>query len=253
MAIERKTICIRVEFDCEECGTRVSKLWHPAMPGRPRFCSRDCKSEFQRRAKPVTKEWLYQKYAVEGLDCTQIAAIVSRDPKSVWNWLKDFGIPRRPRGHDWLKKLGASRIGAANPFFGKKHSEATRKRLSELSKAAGRVPYLVNGQPWMRGRKGPLSTNWKGGVTPERQAFYSSTEWRRAARQVWRRDKRTCQRCARLYRFGGETFDIHHVVPFECRELRAVLSNLVLLCEKCHFWVHSRANIGKDFILPCPS
>jgi 5-methylcytosine-specific restriction endonuclease McrA len=38
----------------------------------------------------------------------------------------------------------------------------------------------------------------------------------------------------------------------DCRDvlagLRAEPDNLVLLCEACHRWVHSRANIGRVFL-----
>lgn len=87
-----------VEFNCEVCGRFVRKAWSKSMPGRPRFCSWECKSESQRRAKPVTREWLRQKYMTEGLDCVQIGKLVSRDPKSVWRWMRDFKIPTRKRG-----------------------------------------------------------------------------------------------------------------------------------------------------------
>src|SRR5574341_544494 len=86
---------------CAFCGKSVTRK----SPGKQRsFCDNKCKSEFQRLAKPVTKEWLIQKYSVERLDCTQISKMVDRDSKSVWNWLKDFGIPTRPRGSRKLRK-----------------------------------------------------------------------------------------------------------------------------------------------------
>jgi hypothetical protein len=219
------------------------------MPGRPRFCSRDCKSEFQRRAKPVTRDWLYQKYVIEGLDCTQIARIVSRDSKSVWNWLKGFGIPTRPRGSD---KRQHFKKGEPNAFQGRRHTAETRRRLSEIAKADGRVPFDPKIGPPYRGKKGAGTSNWKGGITPERQAFYATEEWRAVACEVYSRDKNTCQRCLRK-RKSREKFHIHHIVSFECKELRAVASNLILLCRDCHLWVHSKKNADKRYILPCPT
>jgi predicted HNH restriction endonuclease len=44
------------------------------------------------------------------------------------------------------------------------------------------------------------------------------------------------------------TFHIHHVVSFMVRELRAEPDNLVLLCKKCHLFVHSRKNKTSEFI-----
>jgi hypothetical protein len=220
------------------------------MPGRPRFCSRICKSEFQRRTKPATREWLVQKYVVEGLDCTQISRLVNRDPKSVWRWLKNLGIPTRARGTtgngDWKGK------GLPNPFQGRRHTSETRQRLREVALADGRMPFKAeNGPPW-KGRGGPQHPSWKGGITPERQAFYATEAWRRAARQARRRDNYICQCCGAVKRLSdGLSFDLHHIVPFECVELRAVAGNLVYLCERCHYWVHSKDNTEGRFVLPC--
>lgn len=215
------------------------------------FCDRKCKGEYQRTRKPVTKEWLYEHYITKGLDTSQIGLMVNRDPKSVWNWLKGFGIPTRPRGGHTCPR--AFRKGDPNAFLGLKHSEETRKRLSEIAIADGRMPFKAeNGPPW-KGKGGPGHPSWKGGITGERQAFYSTEEWKRASRNVLRRDKKTCQRCGKV-KARGEAFDIHHIVGFACVELRAVESNLVYLCEPCHYWVHGSANTNKEFIgevVPC--
>jgi hypothetical protein len=105
----------------------------------------------------------------------------------------------------------------------------------------------------MRGRTGALSTNWKGGVTAERQSFYSSDEWKAVVSKVWKRDNATCQNCGKhKSSYRDLPFDIHHIVTFMCRTLRAEITNLVLLCEDCHYWVHSGSNIGKKFLLPIP-
>lgn len=236
-----------VEFTCEICGTFVRKPWSASTPGTPRYCSRDCKAEGQRQQKPVTREWLHQKYIVEGLGAPEIAALVGRNSKRVWEWLRDYGIPTRPRGKTPQTKsfqaghkLGVSRVYTAE----------TREKLRQARKRDGHVPYLKNGQPYMRGRTGPLSPTWKGGITPERQAVHGSSAWKAAVRAVWRRDNATCQRCGKRQTSKRErgTFDIHHIVGFEVVELRCAVENLALLCEDCHYWVHSKANTRREFL-----
>ncbi len=37
-------------------------------------------------------------------------------------------------------------------------------------------------------------------------------------------------------------------MSFQVRELRTVLTNLVLLCADCHRWVHSNANTDREFL-----
>ncbi len=234
--------------ECHWCGKplirkkqSVNVLYH--------FCDRVCKGEYQRTKKPVTEEWLRQKYLVEGLDTTQIAHLVGRDPKSVWNWLKDFGIPTRPRGSD---KRQHFKKGDKNAFEGRKHTPETRARLSAIAKADGRVPFDPVLGP-NNGRRGKDHQSWKGGITPARQAFYASPEWAKASRTAWKRDGGFCQRCERHCDDDDElSFDLHHIVGFEYVPLRAEVSNLVLLCEKCHYWVHGKQNVDRDFIKEIP-
>lgn len=268
------------------------------------FCDRKCKGEFQRTAKPVSKEWLIEHYIDKRMDCVDIAKIVNRDPKSVWNWLKDFGIPTRPRGTGMSKEKLSKRPkrfenandsgSAIQPKVKKgirkagwKHSAESiekmrriqkeigkdvarkrkcsesqkklwtpekRKELSERCKKEGRIPFKrENGAP-LKGKFGPLHPNWKGGHTPLRQSFYSSLEWIKVAKVVRKRDSYSCRRCGEKKNGSKKmSFDIHHIVGFACIELRADADNLVYLCERCHYWVHSKKNVDKEFIKDCPN
>lgn len=234
-----------VEFDCEICKKHVRKRWAKSSPGTPRYCSLACKSEARRRQKPVNREWLYQKYVVEGLDCTAIAKIVNRNPKRVWEWLQDYGIETRKRGHASAMQFGKGQKQRPRP-----QSPETREKIRQARLRDGGVPYLQNGQHHLKGKRGADTPNWKGGITPERAKVYDSKEWKDAIKVVWARDKAMCQRCGKCHNEPAHrgTFDIHHIVGFECVELRCEPSNLVLLCEDCHYWTHSRTNINKEFI-----
>ena len=233
--------------NCYECGVDVVRK-KQSKPVKVHFCSMTCKANYQRRAKPVSEKWLRDHYLDKKMNCTEIAHIVNRDPKSVWNWLKDLGIPTRPRGHDWRDKLKIG-SGPDNAFYGKKHSKATREKLKEIAIADGRVPFDPKVGSYMKGRKGPNTPRWKGGITPERQSVYSSTEWCNAVKTVWKRDKATCQRCGLRKNEAREvSFDIHHIKGFANVKHRTNPDALVLLCEPCHYWVHSRKNEKGEFI-----
>ena len=206
------------------------------------YCDTRCKADWQRAQKPVTKEWLIEHYIEKRMDCTTISKIVNRDPKSVWNWLQYYKIPTRPRGHD-ISRLPKGRKS------GFKQSEETKTKLRKIAIADGRVPYDPKVGSYMKGRKGSDTPAWKGGITPERQACYSSPEWSEAVKAVWKRDKATCQRClSKKKNIRTIPFDIHHIVGFSNKELRTEPSNLVLLCEPCHYWVHSKKNTTNLFI-----
>lgn len=230
---------------CDWCGAALTRKI--VVHVKRHYCDLECKSQFQRSQKPVTREWLAQKYSVEGMNCTEISVIVGRDPKSVWNWLKDFGIETRRRG---VSSPTRFKKGAGSAWKGRKHSAETRKRLSEIAKADGRVPYNPAVGPYMRGRKGAETPSWRGGHTPERQKLYATPEWMAVAKKVKKRDDNSCQRCGKIKIPGdGVAFDIHHIVSFsDSVELRASLSNLVYVCEVCHYWIHSKENTERLFI-----
>ena len=105
---------------------------------------------------------------------------------------------------------------------------------------------LSGEQNGMYGKKGELNPNWKGGITPERQALYCSEEWSKIINLIWKRDKGICQRCK--CKKDKEPFHIHHIVSFEVIELRLILKNLVLLCKSCHDFIHSNENYEGEFI-----
>ena len=211
------------------------------------FCSTSHKARWQsEKNRPVTEEWLRHAYLVDGKDCTQISMIVGRDPKSVWNWLKQCGIETRKRGTtgNWVHSIGKPRT----------LTEEGRKILSEKAREArikdGRIPSMIDGKHWLHvtGRK-PAS--WKGGISPERQSLYASLEWREAVKATWSKYDAKCGRCGLDCRGIDNrkgAFAIHHIDSFMIADRRCDHDNLILLCTPCHKWVHSKKNEKKELL-----
>jgi hypothetical protein len=171
------------------------------------------KGEHWREHQPFwERDWLYTEYVTKERAAADIAKQFGITEAAIFFWLRKHKIPRR------------------------KMTEIRAKKHWGLSGA-------VNG---MYGKTGAKNPHWLGGVTPERQAVYSSIEWADAARQVWRRDKGSCRRCGK--KKNGREMHIHHIVSFAIKELRTDPKNLVLLCDDCHKWVHSRKNKNQEFI-----
>jgi len=182
-------------------------------------------------------DWLRQKYLVEELSTYDIAKIVGCDPKTVYSWVKKFGIPTRPRG---LNLKGQDNYmaqeGVVNPFSGKQHSLETRTLLSE--KAIGR-PGLSGKKNPMYGKRGEKHHNWRGGKTPAYLQGRQTAEyvaWRNA---VIARDGKQCRLCGRTDRYHA-----HHLLPYtKYPELAFDVHNGMILCPTCHNKLDGR---GRD-------
>lgn len=97
---------------------------------------------------------------------------------------------------------------------------------------------------------GSRNPAWKGGTTPERQRLYKQGHWREFTKQVFVRDGYKCQRCQKgisgdKKRAGAA----HHIKSWaEHHDLRFDMSNVITLCRECHLWVHSLANVSREYI-----
>lgn len=161
------------------------------------------------------KEWLFDQY----IKCKRSAADIANE----------WGVGNTAI-HYWLKK----------------HDIKTRS-ISETRKIKHWGSCGSDNPMW--NRLGELNPRWLGGVTPERQAFYISQEWKSACTAVWIRDKAICQRCKLPKEESKDMpFHIHHIESFANKELRADTNNLVLLCETCHHFIHSRKNINREYL-----
>ena len=161
------------------------------------------------------KEWLIQNYGVLKRSTGDIAKEFCVTDAAILFWLRKHGIERRTISQARaIKHWGA--IGVDNPMWN---------------------------------RRGELNPRWLGGVTPERQAFYTSKEWKEVCAKVWKRDKATCQRCELPKKESQDMpFHIHHIVSFADESLRAEPSNLILLCETCHQFIHSKRNVNREHL-----
>jgi len=169
-----------------------------------------------RKQKPYwDRDWLDTEYTTKKRSANEIADDWNITSGAILHWLRRHGIQRRETSDVRANKHWGS-AGEENPMFGK---------------------------------NGADNPNWQGGIAPERQAFYSSREWKSACAEVWKRDNATCQRCGlRCKKRSHGTFHIHHIVGFADKELRANPSNLVLLCRPCHHFVHSKENVSREYL-----
>lgn len=100
----------------------------------------------------------------------------------------------------------------------------------------------ANGGQWMIGEK---NINYKHGLSSVRppRNLTLTNRWRR---RVYARDKYKCQKCGDS---SGGNLQAHHIKSWEkYPAFRYDISNGVTLCIKCHRWVHSKANVNKEYL-----
>lgn len=191
-------------------------------------------------------DWLRAKYVDEGLSTYDIGRLVSRDPKRIYEKLREFGIPTRPRGENLRGADCYMKSGGVNPFAGRKHTAEARRAIG--SAAAGAKPNLRGARNGMAGRTGAANPNYRDGSSPERQRAYASGVGRDFLRAIYARDSYRCRRCG-AGKKGPRGIHAHHIRPWAGNPaLRFDAENVVTLCRACHEWVHSAENVAREFV-----
>lgn len=166
--------------------------------------------------KHITWNLMHFLYAEQKKSVKHIGELLHRAPTTISRYLKRFGIEARPFSTTGLRT-----------WLGKKHSEATKKKLSV--QAIGRkIPLAVRLRMGSKGKKNP---GYIDGRYPINKRIRNSAEAHYWREQVFGRDNFTCQSCGKR---GG---DLHadHIKPFALYpDLRFDLNNGRTMCIPCH-------------------
>lgn len=115
---------------------------------------------------------------------------------------------------------------------GRPHTEDWKQMMSQRMK--GKVFSEEHKEKLRRaklGRRGPLCSNWKGGLTPINKRIRNSLEYAAWRKSVFERDSYTCVICGE----NSKYLNADHIKPFALYpELRFVLQNGRTLCVDCH-------------------
>jgi hypothetical protein len=129
-----------------------------------------------------------------------------------------------------IKTGKRSYIGELNPYYGKKHTQETKNKLSVIH--IGKHSGIKNP---MYGKKGNMSPAWKGGISNRYNLFYGSLEWQIKRIEIMSKDGFVCKECGKLANKTNNTFNVHHIIPLSIDwNLRLDDTNLITLCMDCH-------------------
>ena len=204
------------------------------------------------------RAWLDRKYWDEELNTRQMAELAYgkiKNSPNIRGWMKKLDIPIRDRSSavalQW--KDNPERKALASESFKKRMgaNEKGREKLIAImqtkeyrEKASKAKMGAKNGMYGVRGDKHP---KWNSELTEEerliKRAYPEYTEWRR---QVYERDKYTCQICGDN---KGGNLVAHHLNGYHWdKKARVDINNGVTLCESCHNDFHSIYGYGDNNI-----
>jgi len=120
------------------------------------------------------------------------------------------------------KKMRVVNAGKNNPFYGKKHSEKTKQKLSKFRMGK----FVAENNP-----------NWKGGISCEPYCdVWLDEEYKQSIRD---RDNNTCQNPDCWHNCDDKPLHIHHI---DYIKKNCVPRNLITLCNSCN----TRANFNRE-------
>lgn len=104
------------------------------------------------------------------------------------------------------------------------------------------TPYQLNKPQW--NVRGENSSNWKGGITGERQTLRTRVEFKFWRRQVFAANLNVCAVCGES---DHSLLVAHHIKDFNTFiDLRYVPSNGIIVCRACHPSIHC---FGLDYMM----
>lgn len=137
--------------------------------------------------------------------------------------------------------------GRTSSFRGKKHTQASKKKMSIARKGNQNrkgKPFTPDQLEYLRQQtikatpRGKDHPNWKGGMTREqyRDRYGLTPEYIVWRRSVYQRDNYTCQHCGDS---RGGNLNAHHIKEWsKYPDHRYELDNGITLCVTCHRKVH---------------
>lgn len=255
----------KVKVNCVHCNAEVYR-YKSQIHGTV-YCSRACRSEYFRENNTVV------------FNC-HFCGSEKRIRKANFNNKNGRSFCSRECKDEWQREGLA---GENNPFYGKQHSDETKRKVSATKKSAGltgsrahnyntytvvceecgietqKIKYLIdrsdfhfcsvecNGKWKSKNNVGEANPNWNPELTDEeRERGRKYVEYYAFLKTVLTRDNYTCQICGH-YSKWGKGLNVHHLNSYDWdKKNRTNPNNGITLCKTCHTDFHKEYGYGKN-------
>ena len=218
----------RVKFNCEYCGGKSTDKATHYNKTKHHFCSEECRYKWQKNNLKGESNSNWQGGNVK-CKCDYCS-------KEIFIKKSEY---KRTKHHFCNRKCFAKWLSTQKPpMQGKKHTEKTKQKISEIRKNG-----LANGeiQPWNKGKKCPQlcrenNPNWNPNLTDEERVIkrkYKEYEYWRT--EVFKKYNYTCQ----LSHQKGGQLVVHHLNGYGFnKEQRLDINNGIVITKELHILFH---------------
>ena len=230
---------------CEECGASFTVQRSQAERGRGRFCSKACMGKWRRREVHGEAHPRYGRIEVICLTCEKQFTVNAHR------------YQKRPEG-PWFCGTECQRAWQktrSGPGIGRWKGGKIAVKCAQCSEEKWVYPCNDDGKlhfcemkcyaEWQSAnRRGAAAFTWKGGASDERGLWWQNggQEW---TKEVKQRAAYRCELCGMEHSRYSTRVHVHHRLSFaEYPDLRSLPENGAMLCDGCHYFVHS--NVGAE-------
>lgn len=196
------------------------------------------RSKTEARAKYIkypllmNRDYLYDQYIVKNKSTENIARNLGCSNGAVWDALKRHKIP--------LRTLKETTKGEKNSFYGKKHTQEAKNKISNRDISIETRKKLSKSHKGLQ--VGEKNGSWKGGISflPYCPKFNSLLK-----EKIRDRDSRKCQLCPCTEEENGRKLDVHHI-HYDKPNCNA---DLISVCKRCNAIVNFNRDYYESFFM----
>lgn len=217
---------------CDYCNQQYETKWRLYLHGHINGVVKDCCNNPKCIGKKST-ESLIKKYGTRN-----IFEIPEIKEKLITTNIKRFGCENPFSNEDIKNKIVETNLNKYGVKYTMQNPDTVLKSQKTCMKRYGTKNY---GAIYSKEHTKELSPTWKGGVnySREERATYEYNQWRK---NIFKRDKYTCQCCGSKNGFGKTVvLESHHILNWKNNESKRYdIDNGITLCKECHKNFHSK-------------